>query len=316
VKALAVDDDPIALCLLEKVLTHSGFKEVATAANAVDASQLIASASPPFDCLLLDFMMPKIEGDYLCHWVRQLPQYARTPILMVTAAGSKSHIDRAFSSGASDYITKPYSVADLEIRLKCLRKEIETLDDTSHLVAYTCAEEWESKADRVDFCKPLLIGGTPKELTSSALEKYVRQISDSNASDVCAFSFALQDAAKLHFSCTKSDFLLVLQAVAKAISANTPRPECFFSYVGCGSFAGVLRKRDVGSDKWAVCERGVRQSLSNLLVPGRSGEYLRVVPFACSPIPLSRNSPEKSHSILYRAIVEAEERSHTTRFVA
>lgn len=314
-RVLAVDDDPIALSLLEKILQYAGF-DVVTAPNAVEASQMIAAASPPFDCMLLDFMMPKIEGDYLCHWVRQLPQYAHTPILMVTAAGSKSHIDRAFSAGASDYITKPYSIADLEIRMSRLREELLNQREGSERVTYTCSEEWESKAERVDFCKPMLIGDISKELKIAALEHYVRQIAKSGQGGICAFAFALEDAAKLHFNCTKSDFLLILRETARAISVNLPRSECFWSYIGCGSFAGVVRKDDIDGDRWRGIEEEVCRALSHLLVPGRSGDHLRVVPHACAPLLLGTHSPDRSLDVLYRAVIEAEEKTQKGRCAA
>lgn len=314
-KALTVDDDPIALSLSETILRYSGF-DVLTAPNAVEASQIIAAASPPFDCLLLDFIMPKIEGDYLCQWVRQLPQYAHTPILMVTAAGSKSHIDRAFAAGSSDYITKPYSIADLEIRLSRLREELLNRREDSELVAYTCSDEWESKAERVNFCKPMLIGEISKELKIAALEQYIRQIARSGQRDICAVAFALENAAKLHFNCTKSDFLLILREMARAISVNLPRSGSFMAYVGCGSFAGVVRRDDIDEDKWRGIEQEVRQALSHLLVPGRSGDYLRVVPHACAPLLLGTHSPDRSLDVLYRAVIEAEERTHRGRRAA
>lgn len=313
-KALTVDDDPIALSLSEKILAYSGF-EVVTAPDALEASQVIATASPPFDCLLLDFMMPKIEGDYLCHWVRQLPRYVHTPILMVTAAGDKSHIDRAFAAGASDYITKPYSIADLEIRLARLRDEIANRKDTGQ-ATYSCTDEWKSKADRVDFCKPLIIGDIAKELKISALEHYIRQIAKSGQGDICAFAFAIQDAAKLHFTCTKADFLSILRETARAISINLPRSESFVSYVGCGSFAGVVRRDDTEGNTWHRIEQEVRQSVGHLMVPGRSGDFLRVVPYACDPIPLGAHSPDQALDILYRAVVEAEEKTHGGRLAA
>lgn len=315
-RALTVDDDPIALSLSEKILSYSGF-DVLTAPDAVEASQMIAAASPPFDCLLLDFMMPKIEGDYLCHWVRQLPQYAHTPILMVTAAGRKSHIDRAFSAGASDYITKPYSIADLEIRLSRLREELLNRQESAELATYTCSEEWESKAERVNFCKPMFIGDISKELKIAVLEHYIRQIVKSGqGGEICAFAFALEDAAKLHFNCTKSDFLLILREMARAISINLPRSESFWAYLGCGSFAGVVRKDDIDEGKWRGIEQEVRQALSHLLVPGRSGDYLRVAPHACTPLLLGTHSADRSLDVLYRAVIEAEEKTHSGRRAA
>ena len=89
-RILAVDDDRLILDLLKKTLMLSGIHEVSLAESAEQAAQIIAQASPPFECLLIDMRMPGIEGDDLCYWVRQLPGHEKTPIVMVTALAEKS----------------------------------------------------------------------------------------------------------------------------------------------------------------------------------------------------------------------------------
>ena len=137
-RILSVDDDPIILELLVAVLASMGHTEVTTAESAVEAFEIIKNDPEPFDCFLLDIQMPEIDGIQLCKSLRFIPEYKRTPILMITAMSDKAYIERAFASGATDYVTKPFDIVELGARIK---------------VAESLVDAWRHKAASVRFSR-------------------------------------------------------------------------------------------------------------------------------------------------------------------
>ena len=115
---LAVDDDPSILELLQALIQFSTEHTVETASCAADALNLLAQTkAKAFDCFLMDIQMPGTDGIALCKILRSQPNHKQTPILMLTAMSDKSYINRAYSAGANDFITKPFDIVDLRERL-------------------------------------------------------------------------------------------------------------------------------------------------------------------------------------------------------
>jgi CheY-like chemotaxis protein/anti-sigma regulatory factor (Ser/Thr protein kinase) len=116
---LIVDDNPNNVQLLKAVMTMRGFN-VLVAKNGLHALETVKTDIP--DLILLDIMMPEMDGFEACQKLKESPATANIPIIFLTA---KSHIDdimKGFELGAVDYITKPFSsnelVARVEIHLK------------------------------------------------------------------------------------------------------------------------------------------------------------------------------------------------------
>ena len=101
---LVVDDDKAVRLLLRRVLEPGGYA-VEEAEDGVQALSAYERLQP--DLVLLDIMMPGIDGFATCARLRALPGGDRTPVLMITALDDKEAVDRAFEAGATDYITKP-----------------------------------------------------------------------------------------------------------------------------------------------------------------------------------------------------------------
>ena len=112
---LVVDDEPEAVELLEFNLKQAGFDVV----TAVDGAQAIkkARSSVP-NLIVLDLMLPEIDGLEVCKMLRRDPATARIPIIMLTAKAAE--IDRVLGLelGAEDYITKPFSPRELVLRVQ------------------------------------------------------------------------------------------------------------------------------------------------------------------------------------------------------
>ncbi len=114
-KILVVDDEPDALELIEFNLRDAGF-DVITASDGAEALKK-AKQSPPA-LVLLDLMLPEVDGLEVCKLLRRDPATAGVPIIMLTAKAAE--IDRVLGLelGADDYVTKPFSPRELVLRVK------------------------------------------------------------------------------------------------------------------------------------------------------------------------------------------------------
>src|SRR5713101_821343 len=111
---LAADDDPQLLRLVTRNLQLEGY-EVRAASDGQQALELIEQQVP--DLVLLDVMMPKMDGFTVCHRVRE---FSSVPIIIVTARGQDQDKVRGLDLGADDYLTKPFSVDELLARVRAV----------------------------------------------------------------------------------------------------------------------------------------------------------------------------------------------------
>ncbi|GAV11765.1 response regulator transcription factor [Paenibacillus sp. NAIST15-1] len=116
-KILLVDDDAHIRELVNLYLTDEGF-EIIEMANGEDAWKYVAEGRP-FDMVILDIMMPKLDGWELC---RKLREHGEFPILMITAKGEQDHKIKGFHLGTDDYLTKPFDPLEMVLRVKALFK--------------------------------------------------------------------------------------------------------------------------------------------------------------------------------------------------
>src|SRR5215469_10219718 len=114
-KILVVDDEPEAVELVEFNLKQAGF-DVLTAVDGAEALKKAHAALPSL--IVLDLMLPEVDGLEVCKMLRRDPATARIPIVMVTAKAAE--IDRilGLELGADEYITKPFSPRELVLRIK------------------------------------------------------------------------------------------------------------------------------------------------------------------------------------------------------
>jgi len=110
-KVLIVDDDVRNVFALASVLESSGMK-VLFAENGRDGIETLR-ANPDVDLVLMDIMMPEMDGYETMQAVRQMPEFRQLPIISLTAKAMKGDRERSIASGASDYITKPVDTDQL-----------------------------------------------------------------------------------------------------------------------------------------------------------------------------------------------------------
>jgi PAS domain S-box-containing protein len=114
---LVVDDDHLLRMQMRALLENEGY-EVVEAANGEQALEMYTQLQPAM--VLLDVMMPEMDGITCCQRLQSLPGGASIPVLMITAVDEPTSIERAFAVGATDYISKPVQWFVLRQRVRCL----------------------------------------------------------------------------------------------------------------------------------------------------------------------------------------------------
>ena len=114
VKILVVDDEPLYIRLLKVNLETEGY-EVVTASNGEEALDMLSQTLP--DLLIMDVMMPKLDGVTTCQRIRQ---FSNVPIILLTALGEEHDRVNGLNIGADDYVVKPFSATELVARVRAV----------------------------------------------------------------------------------------------------------------------------------------------------------------------------------------------------
>jgi excisionase family DNA binding protein len=114
-KVLVVDDDAEIVDLLVEVLTRDGRFDVKTATSGYEAGIQTQRFRP--DCILLDYMLPDVNGNVVCHTIRKNPEFENIRIIIVSGVIKQEEIDQLLKSGAQDFVKKPFDINDLINRI-------------------------------------------------------------------------------------------------------------------------------------------------------------------------------------------------------
>jgi two-component system KDP operon response regulator KdpE len=128
-RVLVVDDEPQIRRALRLVLRANGYEvsEIGTGEGALDALVI-----QPFDLMILDLMLPDLDGVEVC---RRLREWSRLPVLVLSAHGDEDIKVRALDEGADDYVTKPFSAPELLARMRsAMRRASATTTPTEPIV--------------------------------------------------------------------------------------------------------------------------------------------------------------------------------------
>jgi response regulator RpfG family c-di-GMP phosphodiesterase len=118
-KILCIDDEPANLRLLEALLVPQGYEVIKTK-HGKDALEKISEQK--IDLILLDVMMPEINGFEVCRTIKEDEKYRHIPIVMITALRSKEDRIKGIEAGAEDFISKPFDHGEILARIKMLLK--------------------------------------------------------------------------------------------------------------------------------------------------------------------------------------------------
>ena len=175
---LVVDDLPQNVKLLDAVLSPHGYT-VITAASGAEALEKVAGSAP--DIVLLDIVMPGIDGYEVCRRLRADPATSFLPVVMITASGSQERIG-AIEAGADDFVVKPFDQAELLARVRSLMR-IKRYHDTIEAQAVELSEwnrtlearvsEQVEQIDRISRLKRFLAPQVVEMVTTSGDESFL-----------------------------------------------------------------------------------------------------------------------------------------------
>ena len=176
-KILIADDEPPNRELLRALLSPQGY-ELIFAVNGADAVEKAQQSRP--DLILLDVMMPELNGWEACIKIRSYPELAEIPIVMITALDDRTSRLRGLDAGADDFLTKPFDREELTVRVRgitrmnryrLLTQEREKFEQIIYLAPDAILiVDWQAKvrlANRA--AQMLLTGGESKTLPSQTL---------------------------------------------------------------------------------------------------------------------------------------------------
>jgi DNA-binding response OmpR family regulator len=115
-RILVVDDIPANVKLISGLLLAAGYRNIITAEDGLDALKQTYRSKP--DLVLLDIMMPKLDGFGYCKHIRSDPVATRMPIIVQTALGEHEAKIKALSLGADDFLNKPFDTQELMLRVQ------------------------------------------------------------------------------------------------------------------------------------------------------------------------------------------------------
>ena len=144
-RILVVDDEAVNREFQEAILIDAGY-EVVVASDGASALAEI-QAHPP-DLILLDLLMPGMHGLEVCQRLKQEMATARIPVIVVTAVGQITAKEEALTSGADDFVTKPFQPADLRVRVQAMLKVRQIRQELDRTLAYLHELESERRAQR------------------------------------------------------------------------------------------------------------------------------------------------------------------------
>jgi two-component system alkaline phosphatase synthesis response regulator PhoP len=127
-RILVVEDEQDIAQLVQHYLQKEGFRSV-TAMNGIEALKKVKEEQP--DLIVLDLMLPEMDGLEVCKRVRSAPETAMLPIIMLTAKAEESDTIVGLELGADDYVTKPFSPKALVARVKALLRRIDRTPSTA-----------------------------------------------------------------------------------------------------------------------------------------------------------------------------------------
>ncbi len=260
IRVLAVDDEPSILELLRTALNALGTYDVTVAASADQAVQVMERQEHSFDCVLMDIQMPDVNGITL---VREMRDYARTPIIMLTAMSDRTYVDQAFAAGATDYVTKPFDLLELRSRLGTATMLVLEQDRArdSIAVAKKLKDELETNL-QFSFDDPVVIEEIDNLLGYAEFENYIIQLSQGRLFNSVATGVKIVDAADHYARMSSSEFRQMIQDVATAIAKQMRKTGNLISYRGKGAFVTVSHKRAEALDPGA--EKHLNQILGTL----------------------------------------------------
>ncbi len=180
VKVLLIEDDPAILRMVQYLLTDEGMT-VVTARNGLEGLRSFYATRP--DLVILDLMMPELDGWETCRRIREMVD---VPIMMLTARGQDEDMVRGLSTGADDYMVKPFSPEVLVARIQALLRRTAWAKETETPAVF-CDERLHIDLE----ARRVTVAGKPIRLTATEFQLLAYLVA--NAGRVLTFRQILEN---------------------------------------------------------------------------------------------------------------------------
>lgn len=312
-KILAVDDNPFMLDFLPAILREADFPDVTVASSGQEALDILAAAAEPFDCLLLDIVMPNMDGITLCQHVRAIPTYRTTPIIMLTLKTDSVSIERAFAAGASDYIFKPFEVREIARRLRVTQRILDNTEVAMRLDPQLMLPD--GHRGRHDFAleDPVHILGVHQLVPPFTLGNYLSQLPRKHL-DIChVFAAQVEDISSLYARCSSREYAMAVAAGARAIGRVVDCPQLLMAHIGSGTILGIVTGDSL--PVWPQMEEMVQAELQMMTPWGEDSGNMPISISLGRPIQPNAHRTQRVRNTFDRAIgrlVGRQKAKHTT----
>lgn len=219
-RILIVDDEPRFLRLIEANLQTEGF-EIIKAKDGKQAVEATVSQRP--DLILLDVMMPEMDGFQACERIRE---FSNVPIIMLTAKGEEDQRIKGLNLGADDYVVKPFSAGELLARVRSVLRRAHAAQDTG--------EAMFTRGDlQIDFAQAeVRLAGEPIGLSATEyrlLLQFARQ-----AGKVLSSEELLRNVWGEEYSEEKEILWVSISRLRQKLEKDPKQPEMIVTHSGAG----------------------------------------------------------------------------------
>ncbi|HIT00459.1 MAG TPA: response regulator transcription factor [Candidatus Faecaligallichristensenella faecipullorum] len=222
-RVLIVDDEPLIVKGLKYSLEHDGF-ETESAADGEEAVNKFFAGQ--FDLILLDVMLPKLNGIEVCQRIREK---SNVPIIMLTAKGEDMDKILGLEYGADDYMTKPFNILEVKARIKSIlrRTTVQQHDNSAKILQVR-----DMKINLNN--RSVTIGG--KEVNLTAKEFDLLQLFVSNRGKVFSRESLLETIWKYDYLGDLRTVDVHIRRLREKIEKNPAQPEFIFTKWGVGYY--------------------------------------------------------------------------------
>ncbi len=221
---VVADDDPQLLRLMTRNLEFEGYQVLAVS-DGQQALEQIQTHSP--DLVLLDVMMPRMDGFTVCHRVRE---FSAVPIILVTARGQDQDKVRGLDLGADDYLTKPFSVDELLARVRAVLRRAQF---TSHGQAQALRTTATIGDLMIDYAQHL-VTMRRKEITLTPTEYHLLAYLAQNADRVVTQDMLLEHVWGAEYVGESHMLQVNINRLRRKLEVDPTHPHSILTKVGVG----------------------------------------------------------------------------------
>lgn len=294
---LVVDDDKFTRLQIRQRMQKEGYR-VEEVTNGEQCLAAYTRLHP--DIILLDGMMPVMDGFTCCAQLRSLPRGERIPILIITGLDDEASVNWAFEAGATDYITKPLNWAVLRQRVRRLLRESQLSQQL---------EQANQELQRLAFLDSLTQLANRRRFDAYLSQEWKRMARDKTPLTLIMCDIDFFKAYNDTYGHQAGDHCL--QQVARAISLAAKRPADLVARYGGEEFVVVLpNTKSEGALQVAKEIRANIRALEIIHPNSQASQYLTLSFGVACTIPSHESSPEILIAAADRALYQAKSESH------